>query len=312
LPIRSVAIFKLGPILKHPGGVSWHNPPMIVVGLWQITPTGVEELIDTSNVTGWDVFWAVLTVVVGVLGARAARAATRRAISQLTQLPESLANLIVKVAGWAVIVLAIVLALPFVGIDTGPVIIVFLLLAALAALSGRVLLENLGAGVILQGEATFEPGDQIVTNECVGTVVEVSSRSVKIEAIDGRRFVVPNLSVLGGPIVNLTARADRRSELLVGLKYGTDLDAAHDILLTATRDAAGVLSEPTVDVFVSHFGESAINFIVWYWHASDIQASYHATDSVIRNIDRACRQHGLTIAFPQRTLWWGGEAPPKS
>ncbi|MCP4308366.1 MAG: mechanosensitive ion channel [bacterium] len=282
------------------------------MGLQQISPIGVEELIDTSSVTGWDVLWGVLTVVAGFAGARLVRAATKRAMSKVTQLPDNLVNLITKVAGWAVIIIAILLALPFVGIDTGPMVIVFLLIAALAALSGRVLLENYGAGVILQGEATFEPGDQIVTNDCVGTVLEVSSRAVKIEAIDGRHFVIPNNSVLAGPVVNLTARTERRSELVVGLQYGTDLDAAREILVAAAQDAAGVVTEPPVEVFVSRFGDSSIDFIVWYWHASDIRAGHDATDSVARSIDRACRQHGLKIAFPQRTMWWGEEPPPRS
>ena len=208
--------------------------------------------------------------------------------------------------------LAIVLALPFIGVDTGPVVIVVLFLAAVTVLSGRVLLENFGAGVILQSESTFRPGDQIDTNDCIGRVVEVSSRAVKIESIDGRLIVIPNSSVLTGSVINLTAQNKRRSELVVGLKYGTDLETAHEVLLAAAQDTDGVYSDPPVSVFVSTFGDSSIEFLVWFWHASDIVAGYAVTDAVARNIDRACRQYGLTIAFPQRTLWWGEPPPPEA
>jgi small-conductance mechanosensitive channel len=284
---------------------------MLLVGMQQIDPRGVEELIDTTSVTGWDFLWAALTVLLGFLGARIAREATKRALSAVHGLPENLINLGSKLAAWAVITVAIVLALPFIGVDTGPVVLVALVLVAVTVLSGRVLLENFGAGVILQTESTFVPGDQIETNDCVGKVVEVSSRAVKIESIDGRQIVIPNSSVLMGSVINLTAHDKRRSEMVIGLKYGTDLGTAREVLMAAAQGTDGVDSDPPVNVLVSEFGNSSINFLVWYWHGSDIVTGYEVTDAVARNIDRACRQHGLTIAFPQRTLWWGEPPPSK-
>jgi small-conductance mechanosensitive channel len=285
---------------------------MLLAAVQPIDPAGVEELIDTTHVTGWDFLWAILTILGGFLLARVARIAVRRALSTVPELPDNIVNLITKLAGWAVITISVVLALPFIGVDTGPVVIIVILVAAAAVLSGRVMLENFGAGVILQSEATFKPGDQIDTNGAVGKVIEVSSRAVKIDAIDGQRIVVPNISVLSGSVINLTARPERRSELVVGLDYETDLDAAREILVAAAHDAAGVLDEPSVEVFVSKFVESSIDFRVWFWHASDIRSHYEATDAVARSIHRACRRNGLTIAFPQRTLWWGDEPPAES
>lgn len=282
---------------------------MISAAVSQIDPSGVEELIDTTYVTGWDVLWAALTVLAGFVGARIARRAAHHALSAVPDLPENLIGVSTKLIGWGIITVAIVLALPFVGVDTGPVVIFVLVLAALAVLSGRVLLENFGAGVILQTEGTFKPEDQIETNDCVGEVVEVSSRAVKIKALDGRLIVIPNNSVLRGSVVNLTAQSERRSQLVVGLEYGTDLETAREVLLAAAQNAAGVHSDPPVSVFVSTFGESSIDFLVWYWHDSNILSGYEVTDAVARSIDQACREHGLTIAFPQRTLWWG-ERPP--
>ena len=284
---------------------------MIHAAVQPIDPSGVEELIDTTYVTGWDYLWAALTIVVGVFIARIARRATHGALSAIEDLPENIINLSAKLASWSVITLAVVLALPFIGVDTGPVVIVVLVLAALTVLSGRVLLENFGSGVILQTEAPFKPGDQIETNECIGKVVDVSSRAVEIEAIDGRLIVIPNSSVLQGSIINLTAQNQRRTELVVGLRYGTSLDAAREVLASAARNAAGVSEQHPVKVFVSKFGDSSIDFVVWFWHDSDIVSQYEATDAVARSIDSACRENGLTIAFPQRTLWWG-EQPPES
>lgn len=278
----------------------------------EIAPAGVDELIDAGRVTGLDVLWAVATVGAGFLLAAVARRVARRGLARVQHLPDNLVQLIVKAIGWLVVLVSLIFALPFIGVDVGPFVVVILLIVAVVVLSGRGLLENMGAGIILQTESMFSPGDQVATNDCVGLVREVSSRAVDIQAIDGRRVVVPNSHVLTAPLVVFTAHPERRSELTVGFEYGTDLDTARRALAEATRHAEGVLASPPVDVFVSMFGESSIDFLVWYWHASDIRSGYVVTDAVVRSIDRACKEHGLTIAFPQRTLWWGEPPGPSA
>ena len=61
-----------------------------------------------------------------------------------------------------------------------------------------------------------------------GKVLEVSSRVVKLETLDGRLVILSNVSVLADPLVVFTKRPERRSELIVGLAYGTDLDRIPD------------------------------------------------------------------------------------
>ena len=56
---------------------------MIQAAVQPIDPSGVEELIDTTYVTGWDYLWAAVTIVAGVLIARIARRATRGVLSAI-------------------------------------------------------------------------------------------------------------------------------------------------------------------------------------------------------------------------------------
>lgn len=283
--------------------------------MWQqvgqlVDVSGVDELVDTTSVTPWDLLWAALLLIGGLVVARLTRRWLDRVLSRTTQLPEGIVNMLVKITGWTVVAIAVVFALPLVGVDVTPIFILMLLIAAILVLSGRVLLENYGAGVILQAEAMFQPGDQIETNDFSGDVVEVSSRTVLIEARDGRRIVVPNTSVLREPLVILTAQPERRSEITVGLAYGTDLDGARQVLTDAVQQAPGVVAQPPVEALVTEFGDNSINFLVRFWHASDILSGYVVMDEVARAVNRACVDHGLTIAFPQRTLWWGEPPAP--
>jgi small conductance mechanosensitive channel len=277
---------------------------LMSITLGQTVNTEIDQLIDVSAVTPWDFLWATLVIVTGIVLAGLLRRGIRSRFSQ-SNLDEGLLSLLSKVAGWVTIALAVVFALPLLGVDFTPVYLLILLAAAVAVVSGRTLIENYGAGLVLQAEATFGPGDQVLTEGHQGRVVEVSSRIVELETLDGRKLVLPNVSVMANPVEVLTSRPERRSELVVGLEYGTDLETARGVLRGAAQGAAGVLDEPPVEVHAAVFGESSIDFLVWYWHGSDVRSAYEATDEVVRSINRACNESGLKIAFPQRTLWWG-------
>ena len=117
--------------------------------------------------------------------------------------------------------------------------------------------------------------------------------------------------MLGNPIVTLTAHAHRRSELVVGVEYGTDLDRTKQVLEAAVAAATGVESDPAPEAYVMEYAESSIGFLVRFWHASDILSGYVVTDQAARAINRSLKEHGIVIAFPQRTLWWGNQDDPE-
>ena len=275
------------------------------------TGSNIDELVDVTNVTAWDVLWAVLLITGGIAIASLARRLIRKRLVS-SSLPPGTVNLLAKVVGWTVIVIAIVFAMPLLGIDVTPVYFLVILAAVVMVVSGRTLIENYGAGVVLQSEGNFKPGDEVAMMDHRGKVLEVSSRVVKLETLDGRLVILSNVSVLADPLVVFTKRPERRSELIVGLAYGTDLDRARQVLGDATVGVPGVLATPPPEVFVSEFADSSINFLVWFWHASDFQSEYETTDQVARSLERACRDYGLTISFPQRTLWWGDTQTPDS
>ena len=212
---------------------------------------------------------------------------------------------ITKVTGWAIVLLAFVYALSIVGFDTAPIVLALVVIGIILFLSGRSLAENFGAGLVLQTRAPFEMGDQITSVDYTGTVLEITARTVLLETIDGRRVHIPNGTVLGNPIVNLTTLGARRTTVEVGLAYGTDLDSARGAMLETVRGVGGVLADPAPDVLVRSFDDSAITFHVRYWHEPTIGNERLVTDEVIRAVDQTVKAHGMTIAFPQRTLWWG-------
>ena len=271
----------------------------------------VDQLVDTRNVTGWSVLFAVIAVVGGWVLSRLARRGLERLLARWPTLPVYVTDYAVRGVGWLIMFLAVVYALSLLGFDMSPIVIGLLIVFVVLVLSGRPLLEDFGAGVILQARSPFVPGDQIASHDYLGVVDELNARALVLITLDGERVYIPNRKVLEAPIVNYTEHGARRTVMEVGMRYGTDLDRAQRVLLDAVANVSGVLEDPPPEVLAEEFDDSAIDFEVHFWHAAEILAGLRVRDDVTRAVDRALKGAAIVIAFPQRTLWWG-ESPPAS
>jgi small-conductance mechanosensitive channel len=262
------------------------------------------EMIDTNSVTPWDPVWAVISIVMGVVIGRFLRSIIRRHGAK-AELPPNIIDLLGTVTLWTVIAFSIVVALSFIGFTVAPLLVFLAIVAVVLVIGGRSLLENFGAGVLLQARAPFEPGDQITINEFTGVVLEVNSRVVIVETIDNRKVYIPNTEVLSNAIVNLTHESYRMGEVVVDVAYGSDLDAALAAMHNAVTGADGVLAQPAPTSEVRSFANSGVTIRVRFSHAPDVLSEWAATDAATRAVYSALADAGITIPFPQRTLWWG-------
>lgn len=266
------------------------------------------ELIDTTDV-GWpELIAAVVTVLLALLAASLIRRFLRRAMQRWPHIESHIAGALIRLAGWVVIALGVAFALLFLGFEIGPVFLILAILAAVVIVMGRPLMENIGAGVVLQAETPFRVGDMVDILGEMGIVREISYRATVIDTFDGKRLRIPNNQVLNSSIVNISERGARRSEIRVGVEYGTDLDQTRDVIVEALSQIDIVYDEPSPRALVDEFGDSAIVFRVWFWYEPLIDGAAMVTDEVARAVDRTLRRRGIVIAFPQRVVWTRGSA----
>ncbi len=266
----------------------------------------IDELIDVSTVSPWDPFFAVVSVVAGVIVGRLSRVLIRR-YGKRSGLAPNLIDLFGTVVLWTVVSLSVIIALSLVGFNLAPIWLAILMLGVVGVVSGRVLLENFGAGVTLQARTPFVPGDQIVTGDVTGHVREVNSRVVVIDTIDGRQVLVPNAMVLRNPITNLTKHEHRMSRLDVSVIYGTDLAFATSVIDDALCSADGVVDDPAPVVQVASFDDSGITIVARFWHLPGVLDERAAIHASALSIAEAMRANDIEFAFPQLTMWWGSQ-----
>ncbi|MGI9641339.1 MAG: mechanosensitive ion channel family protein [Acidimicrobiia bacterium] len=264
----------------------------------------VTQAFDTNAVTPWDPVWALLAIVVGVIVGRFARSMVRR-YGAKADVPPNIIDLIGTIALWTIVSFSVVVSLTFVGFNAAPLILFILIVAIVLVIGGRSLIENFGAGVMLQARAPFEPGDEVMTDEFTGEVLEVNSRVVVILTLDNRRVYVPNTVVLQNAIVNLTHDVFRMGEVEVDVAYGSDLDRALNAILEAANAAPEILDDPPSVTEIRGFAASGVTIRLRYAHKPDVLSEWAATNAAAKAAYLGLRDAGITIPFPQRTLWWG-------
>ena len=161
---------------------------------------------------------------------------------------------------------------------------------------------NFVSGLILLFERPIRVGDIITVAETTGTVTEMKLRATTITDRDRRLLIVPNRAFITGNLVNWTLKDPTiRIRIPVGLAYGSDTSLAHKLLLEVAERDPHVLPSPPPKARFCSFGDDALEFILFVYipHRDRYRAALHSLHSAI---DRAFRENGLEIAFPQRDI----------
>lgn len=207
--------------------------------------------------------------------------------------------------GLVIVTVGVVYALDVLGVRLGPLLGALGVGGIALAFALQDILQNFVAGVLLQVRRPFKVREQIRSGDFEGTVRDVNLRTVELTTFDGLTVYLPNADVLKTTIVNYTRTPHSRTTLTVGLAYATDLEQAQQILITACAGVDGVEPSPGPEAWMQELADSTINVAVRYWHAVEIAQTWRVRSEVVVAIKAALDEAAITIAFPQRTLWFG-------
>lgn len=161
-------------------------------------------------------------------------------------------------------------------------------------------LSNFAAGILLLVFRPFKVGDAVSVAGVVGKVIEIDLFTTTFDTPDNRRIIVPNSSISGATIENITYHQERRVDVNVGVDYSASLEATRSALTQAAESLNQylVLGEGRgFQVFLGDLGDSAVNWQVRFWtQAANFWTVKEALTAAVKNsLDAA----GLNIPFPQ-------------
>jgi len=159
------------------------------------------------------------------------------------------------------------------------------------------------SGLVLLFERSVSVGDVMNVGGEIGTVKKIGLRSSIIETRSNVSIIVPNSKLVNESVKNWTHFVEYvRFDVSVGVAYGSDTKLVKKILLIAANEHHQVLDYPVPFVRFGNFGDSSLDFKVYFFTNRYLIIEDINSDIRFR-IDQLFREHGISIPFPQRDIW---------
>ena len=164
-------------------------------------------------------------------------------------------------------------------------------------------LSNFAGGLIIMFLRPFSVGDYIIENgnNIEGTVEKIELYYTTLMTVDSRRIVIPNSTLTGNSITNVTAMDKRRLEIKVGISYHSDLLKAKDILRRLVEEDPELLEREEIQIFVDQLADSAVILGIRAWVRTDEywNTKWRMNERIKLEFDA----NGIQIPFPQMDVY---------
>jgi len=256
-----------------------------------------EKLVEMSASFIPMLIKASLILIVGYFVTRWLTRILQRWLGRLEMEPP-VRQLLLRVSWLVAMGAFVVLALTNLGVDLLPVVAGLGVAGAGIAFAMQGVLGNLFAGLTIIFTKPFRVGEYVSMIGVEGRVEDVKLFNTVLSHPDRSRIMVPNRKIVGEILHNYGGI--RQLDVVVGVAYDTDLNAA----LTAIRDILEqnprALKEPAPIIRVAVLADSSINLAIKPW--VNVPDFGLATGEINQAVVEAFRTRDISIPFPQREV----------
>ena len=277
----------------------WHAPAAEMLsnvwqtakGIWNIPVNRYEErlevdgqeVVQTRFVTLGTIIAAILVFIFSYfIAARICRRAQRILVHRQL-IGEAQAR---TLRNWVMLFVALLLAFATLNWLNIPLTIFAFLAGALAIGVGfgtQTIIKNFISGIILLFERKIRVGDIIDVDGVNGVVTEINTRSSIVRGVNGVENLVPNSLLLENRVVNWTLNSRLlRRELTLRVVLGSPTQQVIEILHEAAARHGLILKEPAPFATLAHFGDSSLDFILYFWIELNDKTNGLLVDSDLR------------------------------
>lgn len=249
--------------------------------------------LTVSSLLGFVVFLVVSLMLM---------AAARKLVKRSKILDEAKKFSFAKLSNYVLGVFVIIIGMNLLGIN------VTLLTASSAALMVGVgfglqnLFNDFISGVIILLDQTLKVGDIIEVNGMIYKVGNINFRTTTVIGRDENYVILPNSQLTGNSVINWThSDISSRFRVDIGVDYSTDVLLLMKILKDVALKNPRVLREPAPFVRFEDYGESSLNFSL-YFFTNEIFRVENVKSDLRIEIFKELQKNNKTIPFPQRVL----------
>ncbi len=162
-------------------------------------------------------------------------------------------------------------------------------------LAAEDILGNMAGGLVIMSGHPFNIGDYISVSGVDGTVTEITLNYTKLTSPDGQLIMLPNKTVADSQMVNYTASGKRRIVLTVSASYGDSTEAVKTACMEALDKTPYLLADPAPAVYVTNYGDSAVEYTLYCWvQPADFLTAKFTLSEQVR---AAFAAHGVSMTY---------------
>ena len=286
--------------------IAWTVAALSILNLLPQTISGLDSIgiqMQGIRLTPLLVVKSILTVSTMVwLALLLGRFADNR-IKTSEDLNPSLQVLLGKLIKAALMIIAVLAACSFVGID----------LTALAVFSGAIglgigfglqkVVSNLISGIILLVDKSIKPGDVISVGDTYGKINELAARYASVISRDGREYLIPNEDLITSQVVNWSYSSDLvRIDLDFGVTYEASPHMVRDLAKAVAATHKRVQAVPPPVCHITEFADSSINYKLRFWIRDPGQGTVNVRGDVFLLLWDGLHEAGIDIPYPHRDV----------
>lgn len=207
---------------------------------------------------------------------------------------------IVKSVRTVLIFIGILIGLSALEINVTPVLAVIGATGFIVAFALQDTFSNFASGLMILLYRPFDVDDWVDVSGVSGKVKSMTLVTTTIMTSDNKLMIVPNNSIWGNIITNVTGSNVRRVDLKFGISYDADLDQAQHVLEDIMARHEQILEKPAPVVHVHELADSSVNLICRPWVKTDDYWTVYW--DMMREVKLRFDAEGISIPFPQRDM----------
>ncbi|QDI89578.1 mechanosensitive ion channel family protein [Candidatus Nitrosopumilus sp. SW] len=243
-----------------------------------------------------------IIMAIGVIIARTVRLLFTKYYAP--KLPQDSAKNLGKLIYFGIIILSFLVFTSTTGVDFSGLLVAGGIFGIVIGFATQSVVSNLISGIFLMIEKPVKQGDKIEIpgSDVVGTLLDISTFSVRVRKFDGTIIRIPNESFFTSNIRSLSSTPVRRSEAIIGIAYKEDIEGAISVIEKEIRKSMSfVLILPKPEFRINELADSSVNIEILVWHPRD---DWDQVGPILLKVaKKALDDNGIEIPFPQRVIW---------
>ncbi|MFN6508056.1 DUF3772 domain-containing protein [Xanthomonas translucens] len=216
-----------------------------------------------------------------------------------TELDDGSRNSISTVARYVGILLAVLCALAWSGIDVAQIALVVSALSVGIGFGLQSIIQNFVSGLILLAERPVKIGDWVKIGDQEGDVRKISVRSTEIQVGDRSTLIVPNSELITKTLRNMTLAGPLgRVQIQFAVSLGTDVVKLRTLLLELYAAHPGVLQDPEPSVFIDSIASGHVT-LNSFAYVGNPRLVYGIRSDLFFSLLQRLAEEGIALESPQ-------------